>query len=237
MKEKRLSLPEIVVVIAAVHIFLCYSYLVFRNYGFGSDVAQFLSIGDIFTVGVSRLLPTYLMLSLGFLLGHLVSDEKPLKLKGRVDFDLHPSLRTGIGNWPIKALPYLMVIALVVGLLTSRTVQSIPLAFLLTMACARLVLSLLKENEIDKRYAIPSIFAVFVYIYLAVSAYAFGFIARTADPSQLETPVQCDSKAKFLFASGENYVVVLNSGIRALIKDDCSIIAAFPQKRAVVDIR
>lgn len=52
----------------AFHLALCYYYLFFRGFGFGANVSEFVAAGDVFTVGLSKLLSTYMLLLAAFYL-------------------------------------------------------------------------------------------------------------------------------------------------------------------------
>lgn len=232
----KLSVSDMVVAGAALHVFLCYSYIVFRNYGFGSPVNQFSSVGDVFSVGVGKVLPTYLFLAVGFFLAHLYSDESPYKLKGRRDFGLHPTLQNGIGNWPIKAMPYIAFLGIAVGVFVPHAVSSAFIAFAITIVAMKIVFKLIVENDIDLRLRVPAAMCIFAYAFLAVSAYAFGFQSRTAKPDFFVDYPVCKGDLTLLFSTGDNFVATTKKGTRVIVRDDCSRIATFPSERVLISI-
>src|SRR5687768_6430677 len=105
-------LTRVAVVAPALHISLCYYYLFVRSFGFGSNVSEFIAAGDVFTVGLSKLLSTYLLIAAGFIFAHLWMDSDPLKISGRTSFELHPSLERPTFAFLMGSIPYVTAVGI-----------------------------------------------------------------------------------------------------------------------------
>ncbi len=63
---------ELLIIIPAAHVFLCFTYLFFYDTSFGYGVWLFSSPTDVFSISFSDVAPGYIFLFLGILLGHYV---------------------------------------------------------------------------------------------------------------------------------------------------------------------
>jgi hypothetical protein len=65
-------IKELLIIIPAAHIFLCFVYLFFYYSSFGYGIWLYSSPTDVFSVSFSRVAPGYLWLFAGMLVGHFV---------------------------------------------------------------------------------------------------------------------------------------------------------------------
>tara|TARA_R110000850_G_scaffold275400_1_gene414733 strand:- start:3290 stop:3700 length:411 start_codon:yes stop_codon:yes gene_type:complete len=63
------KLKELSILVPAVHIMMCFTYLLFYYMSFGYGIHVFSSPADIFAISLGELLPNYVFLALGMVVG------------------------------------------------------------------------------------------------------------------------------------------------------------------------
>ena len=226
------------VVIAPIfHFALCYYYLFLRNFGFGSNLSDFIAAGDVLTVGLSKLLATYLLFVGSFIFAHLWMDADPLKLVGRTQFNRHPDLERPTTKFLFESLPYIAALGLVVSIALNREVPLVIAVMLLIPLIANSILAVFSRNVLPEIWKVPTVMLIIGLLHLSASAYSEGFRFRHKPPSYFAgSYAKCTNGILVLFSIGDRFVGVTPAGQRVLTTRECSRILGFPTLKVILDV-
>lgn len=217
-----------------LYIGVCYIYLYLVHFGFGGQSVVFASASDIFSISFGKVAPFYFLMLGAYAYAHLYQVNDPFKIKGREEFEPHPTLEGPIASFPIKAFPWLCLLLFVVAYFTRGAVVLIFLLFAGTPLYAKAARLVAEKNDLDLRLSqAVAIFLMFTGILLA-TGFSHGFSLRYTEFEDLvgDYPICGDSVV--LMPVGDRFIVAQPDGQRAIADDECEIKFQFQKRKATV---
>lgn len=220
-----------------VHLIACYLYLYVLYAGFGSNVVQFSSLDNVFSVSISKIIPLYISVILYFIVAHLYLIDKPLAVVNRDSFPLHASVRSKGMKVVFLAILVLTVLQLLIIYWRFNEIWLAGLMLVLSFPAGWLSGKVLAENQVDERWWPLVWLAIYSFALLIAWAYRDGFEYRHSDASEFisEYPT-CDDYV-VLFPIGEKYIAVDQQERRGIISDECDLIMAIPPAKVTLGLR
>jgi hypothetical protein len=226
-----------VVVAPICHIALCYYYMFLRSFGFGSNVSEFIAPGDVFTVGLSKLLSTYLIFVLTFVFAYLWMDADPLKVVGRTEFNRHPDLERPSTKFLFELFPYIAGLGVLVSVLKKQLVPLVIVITIFVPLISNIFIKIFDKNKIAPIWRVPAVMIALGLLNLSASAYSEGFKFRHKPFEYFSSSyAKCSNGTLVLFSSGERYVGITPSGDRILMTKECVKNLQFPNSKVVLDV-
>lgn len=220
-----------------IHLGLCYIYLYFYLSAFGERVIQLSSIQNVYSVGLGKVLPAYLIFTFSMFLAHLWNDKEPFLVVGRTDFERHPSLNNKWLNITILSLPIMAILGIIIQYYTERPMVLFSLLFITIPVFAYLQIKIFTKNNFPNIYRVPILMGFIGISQIALDAYGDGFRDRNKPYSYFtQDLVMCINGNKVLAPIGDNFLTVTKSGRRAITDIKCRELFHFPNRKIILDI-
>ncbi|EDL49581.1 hypothetical protein [Erythrobacter sp. SD-21] len=217
-----------------LYIGVCYLYLYLVHFGFGGQSVVFASPSDIFSISFGKVAPFYFLMFGAYVYGHLYQVNDPLKIKGREEFEQHPTLEGPIASFPIKAFPWLCLLGFVIAYFSRDTVVFVFLLLAGIPFYAKAARSVAEKNDLDLRvtHAVAT-FMMFTGILLA-TGFSHGFSLRYDEFEDLVGHYPTCGESVVLMPVGDRFIVAQPDGQRAVADERCEVQFQFKRRRATV---
>ena len=224
------------VLVAAPILYLgvCYLYLYLVHFGFGGQSVVFASASDIFSISFGKVAPFYFWMFGAYIYGHLYQVNDPLKIKGREEFEIHPTLIGPIASFTIRAFPWLCLLGFGLAYFFR---DAVILVFLIMRGIpfyARAARLVAEKNDLDLR-ATQTVATFFMFTgVLLTSGFSYGFSLRYTDFEQLAGDYPTCGDSLVLMPVGDRFIVAQPDGQRAVADEKCAIQFQFQKRKATV---
>ncbi|WP_454598304.1 hypothetical protein [Qipengyuania sp. SM2507] len=163
--------------------------------------------------------------------------DKPFRIVGREDFNLHPQLEDSRIPFLFLMLVFIAPAIQIWAYFSDRPILLIGLLFPLILGISWIISRLFRENEISDKYRVPTLMALIGVLQISAGAYAEGFSARHhAYDSFGDVPTVCGGEERLLFLAGGRFITVAPDGSRKALAEDCRPVLYFEDRLITVDI-
>ena len=243
MSEK---IVRYIIILSAIHVGLCYIYIYLFQFGFSANLSGLFSVNDIISIGLSKLLPFYViqLLSIGNFLA--TYEKNPFSSDFHDRFEFRDDLPAGCTSRN-------MLILSVILLLANAAISAIYKSFSFTLclpiilyASWKTAIRFSEDEKISQRLGIYGLILGLCVSAFFWRAYSDGFESRVRSYTELNSRdmslirgiyPQCPDKSLIILPVNDKFIVVKPNGDRAFYSEDCKLSLIIPKIDIIIDTK